>query len=77
VGILLSLALFVTIFNGPNTTGASNTVAYSKFLDQVDEGTVKDVAIGRDVITGTYTSGEIFRCYPIQDPNLVTHLRQK
>ncbi|MEA1083582.1 ATP-dependent zinc metalloprotease FtsH [Sphingomonas sp. M6A6_1c] len=77
VGILLALALFVTMFNGPNTAGARNTVAYSKFLDQVDEGTVKDVAISRDVITGTYSSGETFRTYPIQDPTLVPHLRQK
>jgi len=77
VGILLALALFVTMFNGPNAAGASNTVAYSKFLDQVDEGTVKDVAISRDVITGTYSSGEKFRTYPIQDPTLVPHLRQK
>ncbi|EZP51090.1 MULTISPECIES: ATP-dependent zinc metalloprotease FtsH [Sphingomonas] len=77
VGILLALALFVTMFNGPNAAGASNTVAYSKFLDQVDEGTVKDVAISRDIITGTYSSGEKFRTYPIQDPTLVPHLRTK
>ncbi|WP_414711344.1 ATP-dependent zinc metalloprotease FtsH [Sphingomonas sp. UBA978] len=77
VGILLALALFVTIFDGRTSAGAGNTVAYSKFLDQVDEGTVKDVAISRDVITGTYSSGDKFRTYPIQDPTLVPHLRQK
>jgi len=77
VGIFLALALFVTMFGGQTNAGASNTVAYSKFLDQVDEGTVKDVAISRDVITGTYSSGEKFRTYPIQDPTLVPHLREK
>ncbi len=77
VGILLALALFVQLFNGPTSAGASNTVAYSKFLDSVDEGTVKDVAISRDVITGTYSSGEKFRTYPIQDATLVPHLRAK
>ncbi|GAA0678416.1 cell division protease FtsH [Sphingomonas insulae] len=77
VGILLALALFVQLFNGPTSAGASNTVAYSKFLDQVDEGTVKDVAIGRDMITGTYSSGDKFRTYPIQDSTLVPHLRSK
>ena len=77
VGILLALALFVTMFDGRTSAGAGNTVAYSKFLDQVDEGTVKDVAISRDVITGTYSSGDKFRTYPIQDPTLVPHLRQK
>ncbi len=77
VGILLALALFVTMFDGRTSAGAGNTVAYSKFLDQVDEGTVKDVAISRDVITGTYSSGDKFRTYPIQDPTLVPHLREK
>ena len=77
VGILLALALFVTMFDGRTSAGSGNTVAYSKFLDQVDEGTVKDVAISRDVITGTYSSGDKFRTYPIQDPTLVPHLREK
>ena len=77
VGILLALGLFVTMFDGRTSGANSNTVAYSKFLDQIDEGTVKDVAISRDMITGTYTSGEKFRTYPISDPTLVPHLRQK
>ena len=77
VGILLALAMFVTMFDGRTSTAGGNTVAYSKFLDQVDEGTVKDVAISRDVITGTYSSGDKFRTYPIQDPTLVPHLREK
>ena len=77
VGILLALALFVTMFDGRTSTASGNTVAYSKFLDQVDEGTVKDVAISRDMITGTYSSGEKFRTYPISDPTLVPHLREK
>ena len=77
VGILLALAMFVTMFDGRTSTAGGNTVAYSKFLDQVDEGTVKDVAISRDIITGTYSSGDKFRTYPIQDPTLVPHLREK
>ena len=77
VGILFALALFVTLIDGRSTTDAGNTIAYSQFLDKVDEGTVKDVAISRDVITGTYTSGEKFKAYPIQDATLVPHLREK
>ncbi|WP_267394406.1 MULTISPECIES: ATP-dependent zinc metalloprotease FtsH [unclassified Sphingomonas] len=76
VGILLALALFVTMFDRPSG-GTGTTVAYSTFLDKVDEGTVKDVNISRDVISGTYSSGEKFRTYPIQDPSLVPHLREK
>ncbi|WP_277998382.1 ATP-dependent zinc metalloprotease FtsH [Sphingomonas liriopis] len=77
VGILMALGLFVTMFDGRTSTAGGNTVAYSKFLDSVDEGTVKDVAISRDVITGTYSSGDKFRTYPIQDATLVPHLRAK
>jgi len=78
VGILLALALFVTMFDGRQpATGQGNTIAYSTFLDKVDEGTVKDVAVSRDVISGTLSSGEKFRSYPIQDPTLVQKLRDK
>jgi len=78
VGILLALAMFVTVFDGrSSTTAQGNTIAYSAFLDKVDEGTVKDVAVSRDVISGTLSSGEKFRTFPIQDPTLVQKLREK
>ncbi|MGI4948439.1 MAG: ATP-dependent zinc metalloprotease FtsH [Janthinobacterium lividum] len=77
VGILLALALFVALFNGGASQTAGNTLPYSTFLDKVDEGTVKKVAISRDVITGSLSSGETFRVYPIQDATLVPKLRDK
>ncbi len=77
VGILLALALFVTMFDGRTTTAGGNTIAYSAFLDKVDEGTVKDVNISRDMISGTLSSGEKFKAYPIPDSTLVPKLREK
>ena len=77
VGILLGLALFVTMVDGRSTTTSGNQIAYSTFLDKVDEGTVRDVNISRDIITGTMTSGEKFRSYPLQDSTLVAKLREK
>ncbi|KQO06972.1 MULTISPECIES: ATP-dependent zinc metalloprotease FtsH [unclassified Sphingomonas] len=77
VGILLALALFVTMFDGRTATSGGNTIAYSAFLDKVDEGTVKDVNISRDMISGTLSSGEKFKSYPIQDSTLVPKLREK
>ncbi|MGK6318478.1 ATP-dependent zinc metalloprotease FtsH [Sphingomonas sp. DT-204] len=77
VAILLGLALFVTLIDGRSTAAAGSAIPYSTFLDKVDEGTVKDVNISRDVITGTLSSGEKFRTYPIQDPTLVQTLRKK
>ena len=77
VAILLGLAIFVTLIDGRSTSATGSTIAYSSFLDKVDEGSVKDVAISRDVISGTMSSGDKFRTYPIQDATLVPKLREK
>ena len=80
VGVLLALAMFVTLFDGGRTTaGGGNAIAYSAFLDKVDEGTVKEVAISRDTISGTLTSGEKFKtqAMPQGDGALVPTLRKK
>ena len=77
VGILLALALFVTMFDGRTAASSGNTIAYSAFLDKIDEGTVKDVNISRDMISGTLSSGEKFKSYPIPDSTLVPKLREK
>ncbi|HEX8387951.1 MAG TPA: ATP-dependent zinc metalloprotease FtsH [Sphingomonas sp.] len=77
VGILLSLALFVTMFDGRRSAASGNAIQYSAFLDRVDEGTVKDVTISRDAISGTLSSGEKFRTSPVQDPTLINRLREK
>ncbi|WP_277981899.1 ATP-dependent zinc metalloprotease FtsH [Sphingomonas phyllosphaerae] len=76
VGVLLSLAVVVTLFDGRTTTSQGNTVAYSTFLDKVDEGTVKDVNVSRDIITGSFSNGDKFRTYPVQDSGLIERLRK-
>ncbi len=76
VGILLALAMFVTMFDGRGAASAGNTIAYSAFLDKVEEGTVKEVNVSRDVITGALSSGERFRTNAIPDPTLITKLRE-
>jgi len=77
VAILLGMALFVTTIDGRQASGGGDQIAYSAFLDKVDEGSVRDVNISRDIITGTTTSGEKFRAYPIADSTLVPKLREK
>jgi cell division protease FtsH len=77
VAILLGLAVFVTAIDGRNSGGNADQIAYSAFLDKVDEGSVRDVNISRELITGTTTSGEKFRAFPIQDATLVPKLREK
>ena len=43
VGILVALALFVSLFDGRTSQQSGTTIAYSQFLDKVEEGSVKDV----------------------------------
>jgi cell division protease FtsH len=76
VGIFLALALFVTVIDGQRTAATGNTLPYSAFLDKVDEGTVKQVAISREMITGTLSSGDKFKTVPVQDPTLIEKLRK-
>ena len=76
VGILLALALFVTVFDSRGTQASGNTIAYSTFLDKVEEGTVKEVNVSRDMITGTLSNDEKFRTYATQDPQLISTLRK-
>ncbi|MET3761971.1 ATP-dependent zinc metalloprotease FtsH [Sphingomonas sp. UYEF23] len=77
VGILVALALFVTLIDnrsvGPNVNG----IAYSQFLDRVQNGQVKDVNIAGEVVTGTMSDNTKFRTYAPQDPRLTDRLREK
>ncbi len=77
VGILVALALFVTMFDGRSTTANGNEIAYSEFLNKVEEGTVKEVNVSRDMISGTTTASERFRTRPLPDATLVQTLRAK
>jgi cell division protease FtsH len=75
-GILLGLVLFVQMVDG-GRTAASDGMTYSQFLNRVDEGQVKQVAIGKDVISGRLTSGEAFRTHSVPDPELTNRLRER
>ena len=77
VGILLVLALVVTQFDSPGRQAAGTGIAYSSFLDKVEEGTVRDVNISGDVISGTLSDDSKFKTYAAADPNLIQRLRDK
>jgi cell division protease FtsH len=76
-GILLALILFVQIVDGGGAAAGKGSIAYSDFLNRVDEGSVKQVAIGRELITGKLTNGENFRTNSIPDPELTSRLRER
>jgi cell division protease FtsH len=77
-GILLALILFVQIVDGGGArSSGQGAIAYSDFLNKVDEGSVKQVAIGKEVISGKLTNGEAFRTNAIPDPELTSRLRER
>ncbi|HWH23214.1 MAG TPA: ATP-dependent zinc metalloprotease FtsH [Allosphingosinicella sp.] len=75
-GILLALVLFVQVVDGGRSATADG-IAYSEFLNKVDEGSVKEVTIGKEIISGKLTNDETFRTYAPQDPQLVDRLKEK
>jgi cell division protease FtsH len=75
VGILAALAVFVSVFDGRTRTATpSSTMAYSDFLAKVNEGSVKDVKISQDTVSGALSNGDKFRIYKPSDPQLIDRL---
>jgi len=77
VGILVALAVFVTMIGGRTATTAADTISYSTFINKVNEGSVKQVSIAGEVITGTLSNDTNFRTYAMNDPELTDRLLNK
>src|ERR1700674_5549178 len=75
---LVVALMFLLLFNFfSRTQQRSPEIIFSDFLNQVDSGAVKEVTIQGNIITGAKRSGETFRTYAPQDPDLVKTLRTK
>ncbi|WCT71910.1 ATP-dependent zinc metalloprotease FtsH [Sphingomonas naphthae] len=61
LGIFLALVVFVTMFEGSSRSSQAEGIAYSDFLNRVEEGGIKEADIGNGVITGTLTNGTTYR----------------
>ena len=72
--ILVALLVFVTMFDGRSRTAASNGIAYSEFISKIAEGSVKEVKIAGNVISGTLSNGDTFRTYAVPDNTLTDRL---
>ncbi len=72
-GIFLALLLAVSMFGGPREAPGT-AIQYSDFKDKVAEGSVSEVTISPDRITGVLKNDERFSTTPIADPNLVDQL---
>ncbi|MFA5988889.1 MAG: ATP-dependent zinc metalloprotease FtsH [Sphingomonas sp.] len=77
-GVLVALALVITLFEGGSqpAQGGSN-ISYSSFLAKVKEGTVREVNIAGEVVTGTLSNDQKFRTFAPADPQLTDRLLQK
>jgi cell division protease FtsH len=72
--ILVLLFVLFNLFQGGQTQSNVQELTFSVFLDEVEQGDVRDVTIqGRD-ITGTMTDNRPFRTYAPDDPTLVERL---
>jgi len=61
IGLLL-IALF-QLFQNPGQRTVTNEIAFSQFLDQAEQGQVREVTIQGQQVTGQYSSGEAFQTY--------------
>ncbi|WP_137178055.1 ATP-dependent zinc metalloprotease FtsH [Roseomonas sp. AR75] len=74
---LLLVALF-NLFQPSSGPGrASQQVAYSDFLNEVNAGHVRDVTIQGRTVTGQLSDGRSFQTYTPEDPTLVSKLTEK
>ncbi|HXH52592.1 MAG TPA: ATP-dependent zinc metalloprotease FtsH [Sphingomicrobium sp.] len=81
VGVLFGLVLFVQMIEGPRSA-AAETVPYSEFVRQVNEGNVQSVttaatSTGNQVISGKLSGGDSFRTVAPADANVTERLLER
>jgi cell division protease FtsH len=73
--IALLLVLLFNMFQGAGQKQTSQDLKYSEFVQQVDNGAIKQVTIKGNVIHGTLSAGQQFTTNkPPEDPSLVQRL---
>ena len=72
-GVFLALLVVVSVF-GNSGQPAGDAIGYSDFRDRVAEGTVRDVQISEDRISGTLTNGDAFSTVPVANDTSLTQL---
>ncbi len=75
--VLLSVGLFNLFQNPSRVDSVNNKVAFSKFLEEVDNGRVVEVKIQGNNITGVMSDGSKFSTYSPNYPDLVEKLSDK
>lgn len=73
-GVFLVLLMFVTMFDSRSASTKGTAIAYSDFREKVVSGSVKEVAISSDRVSGVLDNGQRFTAYAVPDPQLTTLL---
>jgi cell division protease FtsH len=74
--VLLLLALF-TLFQNPRPRLGPQEISLSQFLNDADQGKIRDVVIQGQELHGTYADGHRFDTYAPNDPTLLQRLYGK
>jgi cell division protease FtsH len=74
VVVALFLVVLFNVFQTSNSSTSQTSMAYSSFLDDVNNGQVQDVTITGHDVAFTTKDGKEFDTYTPDDPNLVTDL---
>jgi cell division protease FtsH len=77
VVIAVLLYMLFSLFQGAQTRGPHQQVAFSDFLTEVEAGSIRNVTIQGNKVTGHYDDGRAFRTYSPNDPNLIPTLTRK
>src|SRR5688500_3467179 len=72
-GIFLALLLVVSMFGSPREAAGSQ-LRYSEFREKVAEGSVQDVQIAPDRISGKLKNGSAFTTVPVPNDTELTRL---
>ncbi len=73
---LIVFGLF-NLFSNTSTERNNIDLSYSQFLDEVENGSVKDVVIRGNNINGSFDDGRAFKTYAANDPTLVDRLNER
>ncbi len=77
VALLLTAVLLYQVVQR-TTTGTEADFNFTRFMEEVERGAVREVTIAESEVTGELTSGEAFRTYiPMDYPELLNLLRER
>ncbi len=79
VWVIIAMLLFAlfNLFQQPGGSTRADPLSYSEFIAKVEAGTVREVTIAGDQITGKLNDGKAFETFAPNDPTLVTTLSEK